>query len=287
VVAVAGGEPYSLAQLDFGKVVFARHPLGAVVAQGKPLLLSTVAISSQPVSYRWRRNGGEVPEATNASLYLPATQIADEGEYVVIASNSLGAVTSRVATVVVTDRPPVIVTQPSSAAMTDTTPLLLSVQAAGSATLKFQWRKDEQAIPGETNTTFSLLTPRRTNSGSYSVSVTNTFGSVISADAKVRVVVPVQIGKPRISADGGVLISAADRDGAPLGPNDTPFFSIAMELGCHGVLMNTAIAGARDPILMASAMRKAVEAGREAFLAGRIPRKRFASASSPIDGLVG
>ena len=63
--------------------------------------------------------------------------------------------------------------------------------------------------------------------------------------------------------------------------------SIAMELGCDGVLMNTAIAGARDPILMASAMRKAVEAGREAFLAGRIPRKRYASASSPVDGLIG
>jgi thiazole synthase len=60
--------------------------------------------------------------------------------------------------------------------------------------------------------------------------------------------------------------------------------AIAMELGCDGVLMNTAIAGARDPVLMATAMRKAVEAGREAFLAGRIPRKRFASASSPIDG---
>jgi thiazole synthase len=60
--------------------------------------------------------------------------------------------------------------------------------------------------------------------------------------------------------------------------------AVAMELGCDGVLMNTAIAGARDPVLMASAMRKAVEAGREAFLAGRIPRKRFATASSPIDG---
>ena len=60
--------------------------------------------------------------------------------------------------------------------------------------------------------------------------------------------------------------------------------AIAMELGCDGVLMNTAIAGARDPVLMASAMRKAVEAGREAYLAGRIPRKRFASASSPLDG---
>jgi thiazole synthase len=62
--------------------------------------------------------------------------------------------------------------------------------------------------------------------------------------------------------------------------------SIAMELGCDGVLMNTAIAGAKDPVLMAGAMRKAVEAGREAFLAGRIPRKRFASASSPVDGLI-
>ena len=63
--------------------------------------------------------------------------------------------------------------------------------------------------------------------------------------------------------------------------------AIAMELGVDGVLMNTAIAGAKNPVLMASAMRKAVEAGREAFLAGRIPRKRFASASSPLDGLVG
>ncbi len=60
--------------------------------------------------------------------------------------------------------------------------------------------------------------------------------------------------------------------------------SIAMELGCDGVLMNTAIAGAKKPVLMASAMKKAIEAGREAFLAGRIPRKRYASASSPIDG---
>ena len=60
--------------------------------------------------------------------------------------------------------------------------------------------------------------------------------------------------------------------------------AIAMELGCDGVLMNTAIAAANDPILMASAMKKAIEAGREAFHAGRMPRKRYASASSPIDG---
>ncbi len=60
--------------------------------------------------------------------------------------------------------------------------------------------------------------------------------------------------------------------------------SIAMELGCDGVLMNTAIAEAGDPVLMASAMRKAIEAGREAFIAGRMPRRAYASASSPVDG---
>ncbi len=61
--------------------------------------------------------------------------------------------------------------------------------------------------------------------------------------------------------------------------------AVAMELGCDGILMNTAIAGAKNPVLMASAMKKATEAGREAYLAGRIPRKQYASASSPIDGL--
>ena len=61
--------------------------------------------------------------------------------------------------------------------------------------------------------------------------------------------------------------------------------AIAMELGCDGVLMNTAIAGARDPVRMARAMKLGVEAGRDAFLAGRIPKKRNANASSPIEGL--
>src|SRR5512136_3277267 len=62
--------------------------------------------------------------------------------------------------------------------------------------------------------------------------------------------------------------------------------AIVMELGCDGVLMNTGIAGAREPVAMAEAMRKAVEAGRQAFLAGRIPKKLYATASSPIEGLI-
>jgi len=62
--------------------------------------------------------------------------------------------------------------------------------------------------------------------------------------------------------------------------------AIAMELGCDGVLMNTAIAEAKDPILMAKAMKHAVKAGRQAYLAGRMPRKKYADPSSPLGGLI-
>ena len=62
--------------------------------------------------------------------------------------------------------------------------------------------------------------------------------------------------------------------------------AIAMELGCDGVLMNTGIAGARDPVMMAEAMRKAVEAGRQAYLAGRIPKKLYATASTTMEGMI-
>ena len=63
--------------------------------------------------------------------------------------------------------------------------------------------------------------------------------------------------------------------------------AVAMELGCTAVLMNTGIAGAKDPVKMAQAMRLAVEAGRLAYEAGRMPRRLYASASSPLDGLAG
>ena len=85
------------------------------------------------------------------------------------------------------------------------------------------------------------------------------------------------------------LLTIVENAGVPIlvdaGVGTASDASVAMELGCDGVLMNTAIAAAKDPILMASAMRKAVEVGREAFLAGRMPARRFASASSPVDGL--
>ena len=82
-----------------------------------------------------------------------------------------------------------------------------------------------------------------------------------------------------------------DRVGVPVlvdaGVGTASDAAIAMELGCDGVLMNTAIAAAKDPVLMARAMKKGVEAGREAYLAGRMPKKHYSAApSSPAEGTI-
>ncbi|OYY75148.1 MAG: thiazole synthase [Gammaproteobacteria bacterium 28-57-27] len=96
-------------------------------------------------------------------------------------------------------------------------------------------------------------------------------GSGLGVQNKYNILTIVENAKVPIIVDAGVG-TASDA-------------AIAMELGCDGVLMNTAIAEAKNPVLMAAAMKRAIEAGRMAFKAGRMPRRRFASASSPTDGL--
>ena len=83
-----------------------------------------------------------------------------------------------------------------------------------------------------------------------------------------------------------ILEQAKDPDIVDAGVGTASDAAVALELGCHGVLMNTAIAHARNPVLMARAMREAVSAGRAAFLAGRMARSRYANASSPAQGLI-
>lgn len=96
-------------------------------------------------------------------------------------------------------------------------------------------------------------------------------GSGLGVQNKYNILTIVENAKVPIIVDAGVG-TASDA-------------AIAMELGCDGVLMNTAIAEAKDPVMMAAAMKHAIQAGRLAYKAGRMPRRRFASASSPTDGL--
>ena len=96
-------------------------------------------------------------------------------------------------------------------------------------------------------------------------------GSGLGVQNKYNILTIVENARVPIIVDAGVG-TASDA-------------AIAMELGCDGVLMNTAIAEAKDPVMMAAAMKHGIIAGRMAFKAGRMPRRRFASASSPTDGL--
>jgi len=97
-------------------------------------------------------------------------------------------------------------------------------------------------------------------------------GSGLGIQNRVNVRLIVEQAKVPVLVDAGVGT-----------PSDAV---LAMELGCDAVLMNTAIAGASDPILMASAMKHAVIAGRQGYLAGRMPKRMYASASSPLSGLI-
>jgi len=97
-------------------------------------------------------------------------------------------------------------------------------------------------------------------------------GSGLGIQNRVNIRLIVEQAKVPVLVDAGVG-TASDA-------------TIAMELGCDAVLMNTAIAGAKDPVLMASAMKHAVIAGREAYLAGRMPKRQYADPSSPLAGLI-
>lgn len=97
-------------------------------------------------------------------------------------------------------------------------------------------------------------------------------GSGLGIQNKYNILTIIENAKVPVLVDAGVG-TASDA-------------AIAMELGCDGVLMNSAIAEAKDPILMAQAMQNGIIAGRQAYLAGRMPRRRYASASSPISGLI-
>jgi thiazole synthase len=97
-------------------------------------------------------------------------------------------------------------------------------------------------------------------------------GSGLGIQNRVNISLIIEQAKVPVLVDAGVGT-----------PSDAV---LAMELGCDAVLMNTAIAGAKDPILMASAMKHAVIAGRQGFLAGRMPRRMYASPSSPLSGLI-
>jgi uncharacterized delta-60 repeat protein len=204
----AGGNPsfatyYSMA-LVAGPVAprITTQPGDQWVDSGGIARLTMRAISSQPIQYQWRLNSATIPGGTNAALEVQSTGAADLGAYQVVASNSLGSVTSAVATLSLRGSPPVVTGQPGSWTNNAGTVVTFSATGWGAPPLSYQWCKqginlsDSDSVSGAQTLTMTLSNVLGGDAGGYSVIISNGFGSVTSLVATLSVVDPLITSEP-------------------------------------------------------------------------------------------
>ena len=155
---------------------------------GETARFKVTATGSPPLQYQWRKNGADIPGATNSSYTTPATVAADNGSlFSVVVSNGAGSVTSNNATLTVRT-PPTITTQPADQTVRVGQKARFSVTATGTAPLHYQWTKNGVNITGATKASYT--TPRTTaedNGALFAVTVSNLAGSVTSNNATLTV----------------------------------------------------------------------------------------------------
>ncbi len=164
------------------------QPVNQTVAVGQTATFSVTATGTAPLSYQWRKNGGNISGATASAYTTPATTSTDNGaQFSVVISNAAGSVTSNTATLTV-NVPPTITTQPSSATITAGQTATFSVTATGTTPLSYQWKKNGTSITGATAASYT--TPAETtadNGAQFTVVVSNSVGSATSNAATLTV----------------------------------------------------------------------------------------------------
>jgi purine nucleoside phosphorylase len=168
------------------------QPQSQAVVVGQSPTFSVTASGTAPFSYQWRFNGTALPGATSLALTLSNVQSNKAGSYLVVVTNAAGSVTSAVATLAVYV-PAGIATQPSSQTTTQGLNAAFSVVPSGTAPFSYQWSFNGTALSDATNSALALTNVQTTDAGSYTVVVTNSWGSVTSAVARLTVLVPAGI----------------------------------------------------------------------------------------------
>ena len=160
-----------------------------------------VTASGGSLRYQWRFGGANIPGATGSALTLPNVQPADAGGYDVIVSNTLGSVTSAVATLTVIVAP-AIASQPQHQAVIIGNPAVFTATATGTAPLRYQWQLAGANLPGATNASLTFASAQPSNAGSYALVVTNIAGRATSAVVTLTVIVPptVTVAAPDATA---------------------------------------------------------------------------------------
>jgi hypothetical protein len=163
------------------------QPQSQTVTVGSNATLSVTATGgSLPLSYQWRMANTNLPAATNSSLTISNAQPVNAGNFVVVITNTLGSITSAVATLTVIV-PPSITVQPAGTTVNSGTTASFSVTAAGTAPLRYQWQYNGANLAKATASAYSLAPAQSTNAGSYSVIVTNLGGAITSSIATLTI----------------------------------------------------------------------------------------------------
>jgi hypothetical protein len=165
------------------------QPASASVNVGGNASFSVSATGTPAPTYQWRKDGADLTGQTNATLSLTNVQSTNAGNYTVVVSNAGGIVTSAIATLTVTTPAiaPAFSTQPSNQTAVAGTSVTFTALASGSPNPSYQWRKDGNALLGQTSTALTLTNVQSSDAGSYSVVASNSGGSVTSAAATLTV----------------------------------------------------------------------------------------------------
>jgi len=151
-----------------------------------PVTFQVAAVGSTPLTYQWRKDGGNIDGATQSSYTIDAVAAEDAGEYDVVVSNPCGSQTSEPATLTVTDVGPSITEHPADQIVCEGDAVIFTVVAEGDG-LSYQWRKDDEEIPGATESSYTIDSVSLADTGNYDVVVTNPCGSETSEAATLGV----------------------------------------------------------------------------------------------------
>ncbi len=169
-----------------------RGPENRFVAEGGPAFFTVDVVGSSPLSYRWYKDATLLPDATSATLRIPAVDPSHEGAYFVVVTNRYGAVTSGLATLLI-QTPPFISLQPTGTNLFLGETAFLGVQAGGSEPLGYQWRLNGAPIPGATHPSLTVSNVQPADAGNYTVLVSNAVTALLSAPALVTVTPPATV----------------------------------------------------------------------------------------------
>jgi len=166
--------------------VITQQPVSLIVTQGQPASFF-VGVTGVPLAYAWRKNGSLIPGATNATLTLASPVFTDAATYTCQITNFLGNAISTPATLTVY-APPALLTQPLGQTVGVGSNLTLTITANGTTPIAYQWWKDGNLLALQTNASLNLTNVQTTDSGGYSVMLTNSLGSVTSSVAAISVI---------------------------------------------------------------------------------------------------